>query len=103
MTIVLGATVDLGGSTDAFTYSWDFGDGTAVTPAAPVTNPYDISAKHQYPFAAAGGKTWTAIVTVTDTNTSAKFTGKYYVIQQANNLASRTDVAIDSGSAKKAR
>jgi len=97
VTIVLGATVDLGGSTDSFTYSWDFGDGTAATPAAPVSNPYDISAKHQYPFAAVGGKTWTAIVTVTDTTTSAKYTGKYYVIQQANNLASRTNVAIDSG------
>lgn len=95
--IVLGATVDLGGSTDAFTYSWDFGDGSAPTAPVAVTNPYDISAKHPYPFGAPGGKTWTAVVTVMDTATSAKFTGKYYVIQQANNLASRVDVAIDSG------
>jgi hypothetical protein len=96
VTIVLGATVDLGGSTDSFTYQWNFGDLTTQA-AAPVTNPYDISAQHQYPASAAGGTTWTAVVTVTDTNTSATYTASYYVIQQANNLASRVDVAIDSG------
>ncbi|MGD0842506.1 MAG: hypothetical protein ABSA32_15250, partial [Candidatus Acidiferrales bacterium] len=96
VTIVLGATVNLGGSTDSFTYSWNFGDATTQA-AAPVTNTYDISAQHAYPYAAPGGTAWTAVVTVTDTNTSATYTANYYVIQQANSLASRVDVAIDSG------
>jgi hypothetical protein len=97
VTIVLGATVDLGGSTDSFTYSWNFGDGSAATAPAAVTQPFDISAQHQYPPGAAGGTTWTAVVTVTDTNTSATYSANYYVIQQANNLSSRVDVAIDNG------
>jgi len=97
VTIVLGATVDLGGSTDSFTYSWNFGDGSAATTPVAVTQPFDISAQHQYPFGAAGGTTWTAVVTVKDTTTNATYTGNYYVIQEANNLVSRVDVAIDSG------
>ena len=97
VTIVLGASVDLGGSTDAFTYSWNFNDGTPPTAAAPVTIPLDLSVQHQYPATAPGGTTWTAVLTVTDTTTSTNYTANYYVIQQANNLASRVDVAIDSG------
>jgi hypothetical protein len=97
VTIVLGASVDLGGSTDAFTYSWHFGDGSPDTSPVSVTQPFDISVQHQYPASAAGGTIWTAVVTVRDTTTSTNYTGNYYVIQQANNLASRVDVAIDSG------
>jgi hypothetical protein len=96
ITIVLGATVVLNGDTNPLTYAWNFGDGT-LQAAAPVTNPYNISATHQYPSGAAGGTQWTAVVTVTDTVTSATSTANYYVVQQANNLASRVDVAIDSG------
>ncbi len=97
VTIVLGATVDLGGSTDSFTYSWNFGDGSAPTAATAITQPLDLSVQHQYPASAAGGTQWTAVLTVTDTKTNTKYTGNYYVIQQANNLASRVNVAIDSG------
>jgi hypothetical protein len=96
VTIVLGATVDLGGSADSFTYQWEFGDG-ATQAAAAITNLYDVSALHKYPASAAGGTIWTAKVTVTDTTTHATYTANYYVIQQANNLKSRVDVAIDAG------
>jgi hypothetical protein len=94
--LILGATVDLGGSTDTFTFSWNFGDGSPVTPAT-VTNPYNISATHIYTSGTAGVTTWTAVVTVTDTNTSAKYTGNYPIALQANNLQARVDIAIDNG------
>jgi hypothetical protein len=94
--IVLGATVNLGGSSDTFTYSWNFGDGSAATAATNVTNPNDISTTHTY----AGttiGHTWTAVVTVIDTTTKAQVTGNYLVIWEANTLQSRVNVAIDLG------
>jgi hypothetical protein len=95
--IVLGATVPSAvGSTDSFTYSWNFGDGTSQAAAA-VTNPYDISAIHAYPASAATGTAWTAVVTVKDTTTNTTGTANYYVIQEANNLNSRVNVAIDWG------
>jgi hypothetical protein len=96
-TIVLGATVPSAvGSADSFTFRWSFGDGTTSSLAA-VTNPYDLSATHQYPPSAATGTQWTATVTVTDTTTSKSGSAKYYVIQEANNLSSRVNVAIDRG------
>ena len=94
--IVLGAIFNTGGSTDSFTYSWNFGDGTAVTAAAAVTNPNDISARHIYAGTTVG-KTWTAVVTVIDTTTSAQYTGNYLVIWENNTLQSRVNVAIDLG------
>jgi hypothetical protein len=95
--ITLGATVPSAvGSTDNFTYSWNFGDGT-FTAAAAVTNPYDLSVHHQYPASAATGTQWTAVVTVTDTTTSQTGAANYYVIQEPNNLSSRVNVAIDWG------
>lgn len=96
-TIVLGAIVNIGTSTDTFTYSWNFGDGTAATPAATVTNPNDISATHIYNGGSTYGKTWTAVVTVIDTNTKAQATGNYLVIWEQNTLQSRVNVAIDFG------
>jgi hypothetical protein len=96
VTIVLGATVDLGGSSDSFTYEWNFGDGTSQ-PAAAVTSPYNISILHQYPFAAPGGTAWTAVVTVRDITVAAAYSANYFVIQEANNLQSRVNVALDHG------
>ncbi len=95
-TIVLGAIFNPAGSTDSFTYSWNFGDGSAATAAAAVSNPNDISSTHIYAGTTVG-KTWTAVVTVTDTTTSAQYTGNYLVIWEANNLSSRVNVAIDWG------
>lgn len=95
--LILGATVDLGGSSDSFTYSWNFGDGSSPTAAAPVTNPYNISATHIYTTGTAGVTTWTAVVTVTDTNTSATYTGNYQIALQPNNLQARVNIAIDNG------
>ncbi len=101
---ILAATVSLGGSTDSFTYSWNFGDGSAATAPAAVTttgtaatvgNVYNLSATHTYP--AATGVNYTAVLTVTDTNTSATYTGNYYVIVQSSSLSSAADQAIDNG------
>ena len=103
-TIILGATAPTAvGSSDSFTVSWNFGDGSAPT-TFPLTNPYDISTTHNYPVSAATGTQWTAVVTVTDTTTNQTGSAKYYVIQEGNNstdvqksLASRVNVAIDWG------
>ncbi len=96
--IVLVATVPSAvGSSDSFTYSWNFGDGSAPTTTAAVTNPYDISVTHQYPASAATGTQWTAVVTVNDTTAHTSGTANYYVIQEANALSSRVNVAIDWG------
>jgi hypothetical protein len=94
--IILGATVpNIVGSTDTFTFQWNFGDGSSTTAAA-VTNPYDISTTHAYAGSQAG-QTWTATVTVTDTTTNQKGSATYPVILEANTLTSRVNVAIDSG------
>lgn len=91
----VGATVNLGGSTDSFTYSWAFGDGSAPTADTPVTNTYDLSVTHTY--TAAAGTTYTAVLTVTDTTNPATYTGNYYVVVQANTLTSRVNMAVDNG------
>lgn len=91
----LGAAVNLGGSSDSFTYSWDFGDGSPVSSAALVTNTYDLSATHTY--TAAAGTTYTAVLTVTDATTPASYTGNYYVVVQANTLTARVNMAVDNG------
>ena len=97
VSVVLGATVPSAvGSTDSFTYSWTFGDGTSKAAAA-VTNPYDISATHQYPYTDPVGTQYTATVTVTDTTTGATGSGTYLITQQANSLQTRVNVAIDKG------
>lgn len=97
--LILGATVDLGGSSDTFQYSWKFGDGSAATTPVTITNVYDIHGNHTYTSGTAGTTTWTAVVTVTDmTNPSnGPFTGNYPIALQANNLQARVNIAIDNG------
>jgi hypothetical protein len=98
---ILGATVDVGTSSDAFTYSWNFGDSSAATVPAPLlsrpsfANVYNIPATPTY--TASPGTTYTAVLTVNDITTSTSYTGNYPVIVQANTLASRVNVAIDNG------
>jgi hypothetical protein len=104
-TIVLGATVPSAwGSTDSFTVTWVFGDGSPNVVLGPflgtaTTAPYafDISTTHQYPASAATGTPWTAVVTVQDTTNSTSTSANYYVAQELNNLNSRVNVAIDWG------
>ena len=100
----LAATVSLGGSTDSFSYSWNFGDGSPGTSPLPVTtsgtgatvgNVYNLSVTYTY--TAAAGTSYTAVLTVTDKTTSAVYTGNYYVIVQANTLTARVNTAIDAG------
>jgi hypothetical protein len=105
ITIGLGATVpSASGSTDSFSVTWSFGDGSAnvtlptftgTSTSAPYA--YDISTTHQYPISAAVGTAWTATVTVTDTTNSTSASANYYVIQEQDNLNSRVNVAIDNG------
>jgi hypothetical protein len=97
--LILGATVDLGGSADAFQYSWNFGDGSPATAPANITNPYNISATHTYTSGTAGVTTWTAVVTVTDVTTPSNgpFTANYPILLQPNNLQARVNIAIDNG------
>src|SRR5271165_2101723 len=93
--IVLGATVPSAvGSPDSFSVDWSFGDGSPDVVFA-LTNPYDISTTHQYPFSAATGTAYHATVTVTTNSTSGSAT--YYVTQEDNTLNSRVNVAIDWG------
>ncbi len=95
--IILVATVPSAvGSSDSFSVTWSFGDGSANTTFA-LTNPYDASTTHKYPANAATGTQWTATVTVTDTTTNTTGSAKYYVIQEPNVLSSRVNVAIDWG------
>ena len=94
--VTLQATVPSAfGSSDSYSVTWAFGDGSPNATFA-LTNAYDISTVHTYPTAAVG-TAWTATVTVTDNTTSATGSANYYVTQQANTLAARVNVAIDTG------
>ncbi len=94
--VTLQATVPSAfGSSDSYSVTWAFGDLSPNVTFA-LTNAYDISTVHTYPTAAVG-TAWTAIVTVTDNTTSATGSANYYVTQQANTLAARVNVAIDTG------
>lgn len=92
VSITLKATTSVQGAN--FQAKWNFGDGSPVATFT-VTNQYDISTTHTY--VGAVGTAWTAIVTVTDTNTGDHASANYYVKMQANNLASNVNVAIDEG------
>src|SRR5207244_3363618 len=72
--LTLKATADAAGA--PMSYQWDFGDGSPVQSAQPVTNPFVIEAAHAYnvigPF--------TAILRVTNTSTN-EFSVASYPIQ----------------------
>jgi len=96
VSIVLGATAPSAATGDSLSVTWVFGDGSPNV-SFTTTNQYDLSTTHQYPAAAAPGTAWTAVVTVNDTTASTSGSANYYVSQNANNLSSRVNVAIDSG------
>ncbi len=96
VTVVLGATAPSAAAGDSLNVVWNFGDGSPNA-SFTTTNKYDLSTTHQYPASAAAGTAWTAMVTVTDTTASTSGSANYYVSQEANNLGSRVNVAIDTG------
>jgi hypothetical protein len=95
--IILGAVFTGNISGHSYTYSWNFGDGSAATTPAAITNFNDISASHTYSGASPGVTAWTAVVTVSDTTASQQYTGNYLVIWENNTLQSRVNAAIDWG------
>ena len=111
-TIVLGATAILPNTTDTYTGVWNFGDGSSnytFTVSNASLNNYDVSTTHQYPATAAAGTIWTAVLTITDNNTSVQGSGSYPVIQEGDTtqpppngglrgrLNAMVNVAIDRG------
>lgn len=101
--IILGAVFNGAISGHSYTYSWNFGDGSAATTPAAVTGGQgtpsfnDISASHVYSGASPGVTTWTATVTVSDKTAAVQYNGNYLVIWENNTLQSRVNVAIDWG------
>lgn len=103
-TATLTAAVNLGGSTDTFTYFWNYGDGSpnqAPLPvlttgtSATVGNVFNLSVTHVYPVTT--GVNYTAVLTVTDTTNPAVYTGNYYLIVQPSSLQATVNQAIDNG------
>jgi hypothetical protein len=99
--VILGATFINPVAGHSYTYSWSFGDGSAPTAAAAISNFNDISSTHiypgPYPSPVPGVTAWTAVVTVNDTTASLQYTGNYLVIWENNTLQSRVNAAIDWG------
>lgn len=78
----------------AFTYVWDFGDGSPVATGA-VSNKYNISASHTY--TGSPGDVFTARLTVTDNATSEDDSETYFVAIRTDELGTRVNMAIDRG------
>ena len=100
-TVTLKATMSSPAwGTDSFSYDWNPGDGGTHCTGT-VTNQYVISCPHVYygSGSASGGATFNAILTVTDTTTSATATGNYYtqLFTPPPNLPIEVDNAIDNG------
>ena len=99
--VVLGATFINPVAGHTYTVSWNYGDGSAATVAAPISLFNDISSTHiypgPYPSPVPGVTTWTAVVTVNDTTASLQYSGNYLVIWENNTLQSRVNAAIDWG------
>lgn len=80
----------------ALTYQWNFGDGSALSPATPgtVSNKYAIEASHAY--TGPDGKPFTAELTVWD---SAGLSSKdqFYIVLKPDTPANRAEIAIENG------
>jgi hypothetical protein len=101
--IILGAVFTGAISGHSYTYSWNYGDGSAATAPAAVSGGEgspsfnDISSSHIYSGTTPGVTAWTAVVTVNDMTASQQYTGNYLVIWELNTLQTRVNVAIDWG------
>ena len=76
------------------TYTWDFGDGSAVV-SGPVLNQYVVEAAHTY--TGVTGTIFTATLTVQNGTTLASDSKNYFVQVQDKTLESEVNVAIDKG------
>lgn len=94
-----GKSIRLKGTTNVqgapWVYSWDFGDGTAPTAEATVTNQYALEASHAYTGAA--GTIFTATLTVRNTSTGESGNAIYLVEIRDKTLEIEVNVAIDEG------
>ncbi|MDD2732475.1 MAG: PKD domain-containing protein [Desulfuromonadaceae bacterium] len=93
-----GKQVTLKGTTDMASgakYHWDFGDLSAPTADANVTNNYVLEAKHTY--AGAVGTVYTATLTVTNIATNESASKNYFVKMQEKTLGVESNIAIDEG------
>ncbi len=91
-TIRLKGTCDQAGSN--LHWTWDFGDGSAVATGT-VTDRYVIEAQHAY--AGAVGTTYTARLTVANSNTGESANHAYYVKVQSKAQDVEVNIAIDEG------
>ncbi|MBI4844447.1 MAG: PKD domain-containing protein [Nitrospirae bacterium] len=93
-----GKQITLKGTSDSeganFTYTWDFGDGSAVATGT-VTNKYIIEATHTY--TGNPGDIFTARLTVQNATTSESASKTYFVQILDNILDTQINVAIDEG------
>lgn len=91
-TVTLKGTCDVQGAN--ISYIWDFGDGTAPATGT-VTDKNIIEATHAY--VSAGNPTYTATLTVQDTDTGDTGSAKYYVKMESKTLPVEVNIAIDEG------
>lgn len=92
--VTLKATVPNGDP--AWTYSWNYGDGSGATPVQGLSNPYATEATHAYsPASTPTG--FTAVLTVTNTSTSECSTANYSVNVLSKTQATEASIAIEEG------
>lgn len=89
----LKGTSDVSGSN--IQYSWDFGDGSARSPATTVLSGYVLEASHVYN--AGVGTSFNATLTVRNTSTGEETAAIYFLKIQPCVLATRVNMAIDEG------
>ncbi len=78
----------------AYTYTWDFGDGSPVAAGA-VTDPYIIQAKHTYSGVPVGTSFRAKLVVAGDDGSMAE--DEYPITVRPNTLDAKVNIAIDEG------
>jgi len=91
-----GKTVTLKGTADntGYTYTWDFGDGSAVATGT-VGDKYDVEASHAY--TGTSGTIFSARLTLVNPATNESASKPYFVKLEDKTLNVETNIAIDEG------